>query len=1293
MLEVPRMQPVLVGRAPSANPGPGPQAVPVPAEPEQEHELIRASGLFDTAWYLETCPDVMTAGADPLAHFAVWGWREGRCPNLYFDTAWYLRQNPDVARTGINPLVHYIRAGEAQNRSPCPHFDLPWYRGRHPAEAACAPSAGTLLAHYLGRRRAGQVTPIAEFDAAWYLQTYPDIAAAGIDPFEHYLLWGWRENRNPSAEFDTGFYVRRYLDPAQNENPLLHYRRLRHVIRLHTRRPAEECGVHESVRQFTRPGPDFQEPLPLPASAARRATVLAFYLPQFHPIAENDLWWGKGFTEWTSLARALPRFAGHYQPRVPRDLGHYTLDDPACLRRQIELAHGAGLGGFIFYFYWFNGRRLLERPLETFLADRSLDFPFCLMWANENWTRRWDGSDQEVLISQDWRPRDEIDLIDTFARHFSDPRYIRLQGRPLLMVYRADIVPDCAATLARWRDGFRSRHGEDPLLVMSQSFGASDPRPHGFDAAVEFPPHKLVNGLAQRNGTLAWFDDAATAQVFAYDDVAAAALAEPPPPFPLIKTAVPGWDNDPRRQGGGLVLHGSSPAAYQAWLAALVERSAAHPFMGERLVCVNAWNEWAEGAYLEPDLHYGGAWLNATARAIAPAGARTGRLLLVGHDAFPAGAQHLLLHIGRTLRRRSGAEIEFLLLGGGRLQPDYAAVAPTTVLAGAPHISPDALAAHLAGCSARGITAALVNSAASAWTVPALREASIDSVLLVHEMPRLLHEKNLLTGARAGAAAASQVVFSAEAVRDRFASLVAIHPDRTLVLPQGCASEVAYDPAAGTALRRRLGVAAATPVALGAGYADLRKGFDLFLQAWRAVQHRGTPVQFWWIGDVDPGVRTYLGPEIAAAEASGTFRLAGWQDDVAAWFNAADLFVLPSREDPFPSVVLEALATGLRVAAFEESGGIPGLLQRLNAGTAVPMGDTAALAEAVFALLGTAAEGRAGRARRAERARATFRFDRYALALLHLARPALASIAVAVPSCNYARFMERRLASVFAQTYPVAEVIVLDDASTDDSVAVANLTAADWRRDIRMVVNHRNSGSPFRQWRRAAALADSDWLWIAEADDEAEPGLLAALAAMVEETTDLELVFCDSRAIDAEGRPVSPSYREYYAASDAAELAGGGVFPARAFARRFLAERNLILNASGVLWRRTSLLAALDRCGGELDLYRLAGDWRLYLEVLASSRGRVGVVSTALNVHRRHAGGVTASLPPDQHVDEVARVQAVARACLDLPAETVRRQADYRRRLARDLGAAAHGPAVPRAAAGRGKARQQVAAE
>ena len=200
--------------------------------------------------------------------------------------------------------------------------------------------------------------------------------------------------------------------------------------------------------------------------------MLAFYLPQFHPIPENDAWWGTGFTEWTNVARGLPRFAGHYQPRTPRDLGFYRLEGTATLRAQVAMARGAGLGGFVQYYYWFNGRRLLDAPLEAMLADPGIDFPFCLMWANENWTRRWDGADQEVLIAQDYRPADEPALAADLARHFADPRYIRLAGPA-----GADDLPRqhhrrAAATVARWRAAFRAP-GRGPAV----RHGAKLPRP------------------------------------------------------------------------------------------------------------------------------------------------------------------------------------------------------------------------------------------------------------------------------------------------------------------------------------------------------------------------------------------------------------------------------------------------------------------------------------------------------------------------------------------------------------------------------------------------------------------------------------------------------------------------------------------------------------------------------------------------------------------------------------------------------------------------------------------------
>jgi glycosyltransferase involved in cell wall biosynthesis len=1205
---------------------------------------LRASGLIDPAHLrlqIGDCPDPEAAWVDGA-------WRSGIDPNPYFSTRWYLETNPEVTGAGIDPLLHYIAAGEAAGRAPSPHFDLAWYRARHQREAG-----RTWLAHFLARRHAGVVSPLPEFDPEFYRVTYPDVAAAGIDPAEHYLRWGHREGRHPSADFDTLYYRARYME-GSGGNPLLHFRRLRGLVSLPTRSPPADAGPFAQARAAAAAGPGFEVPLSLPDSARRRALVLAFYLPQFHTIPENDAAWGPGFTEWTALGRAMPRFEGHAQPRLPGMLGHYRLgaDEAgrATMRTQAALAKGAGIGGFVHYFYSFAGRRVLEAPTEAMLADPTIDMPFCLMWANENWTRRWDGAEDDVLLRQEVREQDDAALVAEWARHMRDPRYIRVGGRPLLMIYRADILPDARACLKRWRKLFREQHEEAPLWIMAQSFGQQDPRANGFDAAVEFPPHKITERIPTINDRLRWFDPEATTRVFAYEDVVAASLAEATPEYRLIRTAIPGWDNDARRQGAGLAVHGATPAAYGAWLSALITRARGETLRGTPIVCVNAWNEWAEGAALEPDRHWGGAFLNATARAVAGLAAGTDRrLLLVGHDAFPAGAQRLLLALARDWRHRRGIEARCLLLGDGALLGDYAATMPTTVARGA--MLDQAIAREAAG-----IDAAIVNSAAAAEAVPALARAGIPTLLLVHELPGMVAARGLAPALREATSHARVVVPAASVSR----ALAEHFPTPPEVLGQGVASSFRYRVELRREARTALGLAESTLLVLGAGHADLRKGFDLFLAAARAA--RGAV--FAWAGSLHAELAASLAPDIAALESAGRLRLLGLCHDMPALMNAADAFALTSREDPYPSVALEALATGLPVVAFADTGGIPDLLAETGLGEVVALGDAPALARACVRLGRAAASARPARARRVA---PRFAFDRYADALLARAMPDMPLVSVLVPNRNHARFLERRLASIFAQTHPVAELVLLDDASDDDSVAEARRVAAAWGRAITIRRNATPSGSAFGQWRRGAQLAKGELVWIAEADDEAEPEFLARLAAGFAAAPDAVLAACDSRAVDAAGRTLWPDHRESFAAAQAEILARDGLFAARDFARHVLAERNLLVNASAVLWRRGALRAGLARVGNELTKLRLAGDWRLYLDVLLAGGGSVAWIAEPLNRHRRHGGGVTARLAPGEHVAEVARLHATIRAALPEVPQLAERQARYRAVLAQQL--------------------------
>lgn len=345
---------------------------------------------------------------------------------------------------------------------------------------------------------------------------------------------------------------------------------------------------------------------------------LAFYLPQFHPIPENDEWWGPGFTEWTNVARARPRFKGHDQPDIPADLGFYDLRLPETRRDQAAMAQEYGIDGFVYYHYWFDGKQVLERPFDEVLASGEPGLPFALCWANENWTRTWDGHAGEVLLGQSYDAGSERAHGQWLARAFMDERYLRIDGKPIFLVYRASQLPDPRAITRIWRDEARAAGvGEIFLLRVEGQVGErTDPHALGFDAGVEFAPDwiamhslgaRILDSAARR---IAPRRTAARTRFVDYDGMVRRMLARKTPDYLRFPCVSPGWDNTPRRRQGGLVVRDSTPESYGAWVREASLR-APRTDSGESLVFVNAWNEWAEGAHLEPGLRWGRGYLEA----------------------------------------------------------------------------------------------------------------------------------------------------------------------------------------------------------------------------------------------------------------------------------------------------------------------------------------------------------------------------------------------------------------------------------------------------------------------------------------------------------------------------------------------------------------------------------------------------------------------------------------------------------------------------------------------------------
>ncbi|MBN1830722.1 MAG: glycoside hydrolase family 99-like domain-containing protein [Deltaproteobacteria bacterium] len=353
-------------------------------------------------------------------------------------------------------------------------------------------------------------------------------------------------------------------------------------------------------------------------SNIREPKLIAFYLPQFHPTPENDIWWGKGFTDWTNVTRSTPLFKGHYQPHLPSDLGFYDLRLRETRHDQIKLAKQYGIDGFCYHYYWFSGTRLLYKPLEDMLADPDSDMPFCLCWANENWTRRWDGADHKILIAQKYLPDDDLNFIKSLIPFFKDERYIHLDGKPFLIVYHPQHFQNAKRSVSVWRDYCRSIGMGDIHVCAAFTHGNRDYERFGFDSGVEFPPHNLhwynIN-LEIR------FHRSFKGSVVQYEDVAKQYLSHNYQGSRVFKTVFPSWDNTARAKDRALIVLNGTPDNYEYWLSSTIDLSLRNG-VGE-FVFINAWNEWAEGCHIEPDHRFGHGFLEATLNAKKAVGRHT----------------------------------------------------------------------------------------------------------------------------------------------------------------------------------------------------------------------------------------------------------------------------------------------------------------------------------------------------------------------------------------------------------------------------------------------------------------------------------------------------------------------------------------------------------------------------------------------------------------------------------------------------------------------------------------------
>lgn len=972
--------------------------------------------------------------------------------------------------------------------------------------------------------------------------------------------------------------------------------------------------------------------------------AIAIYLPQYHTIPENDEWWGEGFTEWTNVRRGTPQYAKHYQPHIPHsDIGYYDLSDGQMLKQQAKLAKESGIEGFCFYYYWFNGKRILETPTDKMLLSKEPDFPFCFCWANENWTRTWDGGDHEILIGQQHSESSDVQFITDLIDSFKDSRYIKVDGKPLLIVYRPMLLPNVKGTADLWRRICIEQGIGEICLAFMQSFDSPHPADIGYDYAIQFPPlgtaarniaeHQVLTQPGRFTGSIRDYRSMVA-------DYTSSELGHNV--WPGVS---PSWDNTARRQERGHSWINSSPEFYCYWLSEAAAKVSKTQPQNTQFVFINAWNEWAEGNHLEPDQKYGYAWLNATKRALmsnASESVKTeSEIIVIGHDAARAGAQIVLLTMLKQWKKNGIGNFKLLLIQDGALRKDFEATCETFVLADyATENYKTNILDHIFG---GGRKLALSNTVVNGPILARIRQYNVKVITYVHELQKSIERW-----------APGQIMEATTKYSDHFIAvsapvlenLVTTHKIRniniSLIHPYIDIESTKLTTDDTYSLRAELSISDDDIVIIGCGTTDWRKGPDLFVKTATELLKKRKSLKFVWIGGSANSELEILKKMIIEAKAESHIFFVGEKINARQFFQIGHLFFLSSREDPYPLVALEAAAAGMPIVCFANTGGMPSFVGK-DCGIVIESQDAKYTARHMEKLIKNRKQilvlGKNARDKVIKLHNSIQGSQQvYNLASSILSQSTIAplqEISVIIPNYNCGPYLAERFQSVINQSCPPSEIIILDDASTDCSLQEIEALVKGADITVSVIVNEENSGSPFIQWQKGLKLAKHDLVWIAEADDSASPDFLKTLLPHFEDP-EVVLAYAQTTPIDEIGDTI----HEYFGKS-VYESELHSQIPALAYTDSIsktkwqtsyiesgldeivtaLGIQNTIPNASATIVRRTAALKAVSTAIS----YRNCGDWAYYIEM--AKLGDFAYQAVALNYFRRHLNSTTHGNP------------------------------------------------------------------
>ncbi len=986
----------------------------------------------------------------------------------------------------------------------------------------------------------------------------------------------------------------------------------------------------------------------------------AIYFPQFHALKENSKTFYEGYHDMINLEDAK-KVDSRIETPLKNYLGYYNLKTTQdIIEKQIFIAKSYGFRGFGIYYYWFSqnsvtgNHMLMKDVVDRFFKEKTDGFDVFFIYANESWSNNpaFNQHSNEYIIRNEYDEENIRKNFENLLPYFKHENYKKIENKPVLFLHHPWEMTkgefdrfSLIGNIVLKKNGFSGIE-----LVVNAMHGRYD----GYHNYSHHPDYKNTNVFMSNENGGKYID---------YRKYVDEYLPRVQHSLSDIRTVFYNFDNSVRylnHQNKNILITKTKNNTLEYFRKFLYSEMHGY-FQREKknkILLINSWNEWGEQMAMEPSNESGFKLLDVFQKTVVEScwkyGNRKHKILYVGHDAGYYGAQLLSLYIIKELKQRFNFDVSMIIKAGGPLENEYRKYA-TVYNFSDPEYTQNKKEELLHSMHKDGIAYAIINTVICGDILGMAHDAGMKTLSLVHELPGVIEQFNVLNNAKTIIEKADHVIFPSSFVKDKFSTLVPLQKNNISVRPQGLIRQNPYKHTKDTArtlLRKSLGIPEGAFVVLGVGSGNLRKGIDHFFEV--AQKTKDSRIYFVWVGTIDIEIKDQLFSKIKKWD---NIRLIPDTEDISLYYAGSDLYLLTSREDPFPIVVMESMFVGVPVVAFDGAGGFVDIVTE-EMGILVPLGNTAAMVLAIENLfknpqilqqLGTNAQ---------KLIEENFIFKDYMYDLLNQLGFSYKKVSAVVPNYNYGRYLTDRLNSIVFQSYPLYEIIVLDDASSDDSVEIIDEYIAHTEfKDIRKKVNDKNSGSVFRQWSVGIDEAMGDFIWMAEADDLSEPLFLENIMKGFD-TQEVVISYCQSKTIDQNGERITDDYLDYLTDIDDEKWKTDYIVSGKKEIADVMVIKNSIPNVSSVVFKKISFDPDLFQ---KMATFSVAGDWYFYIWMLG--RGDIAYTSKNLNIHRLNTLGVTRKTDQKKHFNEIVTIQNYAMSNYSVSDKTKKKMIDYRNKV------------------------------